>query len=453
MLRRTILGMLATIAVSATAGAQEPVYGLAPLESSSYPAPAASADPVDALPTAAPYASSESTAPSVIAPQTASPSANFASYSKSQAPFGSVPYGGAPYGDYAQGGYVGSGYVGSGYVDGGYAGGGYPGGDCSTCMDCGCCDPCCGCGPIWRVRSSSVYMARETTDDTQLVLQDVAYNAMGNLVNANTLLNATDFEMGWETGFDISLMQGDGYGGEVEARALFLNDFSDRITGTGNNVEINNRILFLGFQPAITLNPRTNPVNVSADYLSEFRTMELNYREAFTPWWIVMIGFRYANLDEELRIRTADSAAVPLVSNTAYLTDNDMYGFQIGTEMILASNPVGWDLITTLKGGVYYNRVDLRVNSFGNGFVNGQGSFVTGETAWLGEASLQARRHFSQMGTLFLGYSMLSVDGVSLATEQTTTIVNPLQGPRLQGFSNRGTLFYHGLNIGVEIRW
>ena len=289
-------------------------------------------------------------------------------------------------------------------------------------------------------------MSRETNDDTVLAFED-AFTA-----DVAALLSAANFEFDWETGFDVSLMRGDGYGGEVELRALFLSDFNASQAAVGNGaVELNNRNPGLGVLLSAT---RTPPVNVTADYHSEFRTVELNYREAFTPWWTCMVGFRYGDLNDNLTIRTADSSMPdPLNSDTRYFVDNDMFGFQAGTEYILASNPAGWDILTTLKGGIYYNRVDLRVESFGNGFTNGRGSFVTGETAWLGEAGLQARRHMSCNATLTLGYSIMSIDGVSLAPEQMTTVVNPLDGPNLQVSSNRSTMFLHGANIGVEYRW
>ena len=447
MLRRISFGLLALFALSATLSAQEPVYGLTPPESVSSPSFVPSDDPVDAL-TSPPASMGATSMASAALPLEASAPAEFASFS-----------GGLSHGGYADVGPASQMYFQSENPGDVYHGDMGYGSGCSTCGGCKSCGMCggycgqCSCCPtIWRVRSSSVYMGRETTDDTQLVFSDVAF-AGGLLTNSNTLINAADFDLGWEAGFDISLMQGDGYGGEVEGRVLYLNDFNDREVATGNDVELNNLILFNGFEPVDTLNPRTDPVNISADYLSEFRTVELNYLEFFTPWWIVMVGFRYGNLDEELIIRTADSAAVPLVSRTEYNVDNDMFGFQIGTEYILASNPTGWDIITTLKGGVYYNRVDLRVSSGGDGFTNGQGSDVRGETAWLGEATLQARYHVTCNGTFTFGYSLLSVDGVSLATEQMTTVLNPLSGPDLQVRSNRGTALYHGLNAGVEIRW
>lgn len=408
MFRRTSLVLLAILLLTASLNAQEPVFGLSPEE---FPADAVAMpmdDPADALPPA-----------------------------NLEAELASFSGGGVAHGGYAEGDYFGD----------------ISQGGCSSCGDCsGGCDCYCGCPPsMWRIRSSAVYMSRESSDDTLLVGRNVF------TANFRPLLNAADFSFDWQTGFDISLMQGDGHGGEVELRALYLTDFDDRISGTGNDVEL----IFANLTPPPggngfgSIAPRTDPVTVTADYHSEFRTIEMNYRESFTPWWTCMIGFRYANLDDELTINTVDSSVAPgpQTSSHQFFVDNDMFGFQAGTEMILASNPIGWDLITTLKGGVYYNRVDLRVLSVGDGFTNGQLSFVTGETAWLGEATLQARRHLSCNGTLTLGYSIMSIDGVSLATQQMSTVNSLLQGPNLTGSSNRGTLFYHGANVGIEIRW
>ena len=403
MFRHTTYALLATLLLTAGLHAQEPVFGLDAQDTALLPGE----DPSQAL------------MPSY--------DANFASMS-------------------------GGGITHGGYVDNQYYGDTSYGG-CSSCGDyCGGCDCYCGCPPtMWRVRSSTVYMSRESSDDSMMVLERTFTNQV------STLLNAADFSFEWETGFDISLMQGDGYGGEVELRALYLNDMDDRLTATGNgNVE-----LFTGDLSAANsfsmISPRTAPVDVTADYHSEFRTLELNYREAFTPWWTVMVGFRYGNLDDELDIRTRDAGA--LTSRHSFYVDNDMYGFQAGTEYIVASNPSGWDVITSLKGGVYYNRVDLRVRSTGNGFPTGDLSFVTGETAWLGEANLQVRRHFSCNGTFTLGYSVLSIDGVSAAPEQISTVNGLLEGNSiiagtgLRGSSNRSTLFYHDVNAGIEIRW
>jgi len=439
MLRRTQYALLALIALNAAAHAQDPVYGLSPAKSEATAdttsadaaaldaaAPDAPAPPAEALPRPGELVPALEETPAI-------PAAFSGGYGPQQ-DFG--PAFGASHGN-------------------AYAG------DCSSCGDC--CDMCsdCFCGgcppTMWRVRSRGVYMDRETTDDTQIVLQNVAF-AGGMLADSDTLIGGNQFDFEWETGFDVSLLRGDGYGGEYEIRFLFLNEQDDTVRGTGNNVELNNRILFKGIDPAVTgfpatLNPRTDPVNVTAHYESEFRTVELSYREPFTPWWAMMIGFRYGDLNEALNVRTADSAADPLRSTTIYLTDNDMYGLQLGTEVIIASNPYGWELRGTAKAGVYYNRVDLAVFSLGDGFATGKGNNITGETGWLGEFGLQARYNFSCSGAFTFGYQLISIDGVALATEQPTTVLNPLQGPDLDMSSNRGTVFYHGANAGVELRW
>ena len=128
MFRHTTYGLLAVLLLTASLHAQEPVFGLS--EYDSYD------DPADAL------------APSFT-------EAEFTSFS-------------------------GGGLTHGGYADNHYYDHGAPGGCASCdsgygCSSCGDCSACCGCGcspTIWRLRSSSVYMSRESSDDTLMAIDN-----------------------------------------------------------------------------------------------------------------------------------------------------------------------------------------------------------------------------------------------------------------------------------------
>ena len=451
MIRQFNLALLALIALSVSTQAQDPVYALLPHESE--------------LTDAVVGAEVVLEVPAELAEETTLDAATLTSHVDAHigpGPYaGDISYHGVGTGCSACGGVGcslcnGGGAIGGGCASCGGAGCLSCGGGCSGCVQqgggCmgGCCMSCCN---EWRVRSRSMIIARETNDDTTIVFENVAF-AGGALVAGNALIEGGNFNMGSAAGFDISLAQGDGYGGEIEARLFHLNELRDVVRGTGDDVEINNLILANGAQPIVALtNTRTNPVNVFAQYDSEFDTMELNYREPFCPWWVVTVGFRYVSLEEALEIRTRDASVPTLRSQTRYFVDNDMYGLQIGSDVILASNPMGLELRGTARLGIYYNDVKSQVISSGNLLVNGGGANRQGETGWLGEFGLEALYHYNCNTSFVFGYHLISIDGVALATEQVTSVVNPLQGPILDVGVNRGTAFYHGASLGIELRW
>lgn len=177
-------------------------------------------------------------------------------------------------------------------------------------------------------------------------------------------------------------------------------------------------------------------------YTSEFHGVELNRRRVLSDRFTGIYGIRFIELREEFTVNGAGGRFFSL-------TDNDLYGFQVGGEIRLFD----WGrtkFVSTIKGGVYYDNADITAEAI-NPATNGLLKFVDDEDelAFVGEVMIGALVPMGPQANLRAGYQMFYLDGIGLGPNQSATY-SLFSG---QGSMDQTDLWYHGAYIGVELFW
>lgn len=158
-------------------------------------------------------------------------------------------------------------------------------------------------------------------------------------------------------------------------------------------------------------------------------------------------GFRYAGLNEHFSPTAANA------SGDAFHADNHLFGLQLGLESDLWTSRQPLSIRSIAKAGVYYNDVDLYAQTHAPGLILSSATRDTGSAAFLGEFGLQAEYELSYSCSLQLGYRLILLDGVSLASDLVPNVGGfaPSVTPPIG--SDKSTLLMHGLQVGAERRF
>jgi hypothetical protein len=329
------------------------------------------------------------------------------------------------------------------WVDGEYFGDG----DYVDCTDC---------GPRWAASGGWVAMKRVATE-TGLV----AFNANPAGIGFVETINARDFDYQYASGVEAAILFNIDSCNAVEFRYLAFDDsMADlrRVVTAGGGGALPNGFGG-GFLPGIPsvavltgpLTPFQRPASavVFAEARSDMNSGEINVRNEVCCGRVTLIGgFRYINLNEKLTIIGAGGLGQQFV----WKTDNDMFGFQAGTEIALApvNEKFGFDAI--LKGGVYYN--DATSDVFDSGVVGvGPRQLASGddEVSFAGEAGIYATWRFSRSWSLRSGYQAFWLHSVAAAQDQvfSTGRLNGALLPLTHDTDTNSNVIYHGVSVTV----
>ena len=318
--------------------------------------------------------------------------------------------------------------------------------------------------PLYYNMNPSIYAEIEAV----FLTRTAGYPDRTLLINADTqesLVSSSDLGFGFSPGvralFGFRLWEGRsvefGYLGLTDSRA------STDFVQPNQNVDVT-----LPGSLGIASNVFHSDVRAHIDYLSRLQGAEVNFPffsssacssacsdgcpdcgPATSLDWFV--GFRYISLREDLRISGART--VGTLDETGYYdtsSRNDLFGAQLGGRIRRFRGKLGWEV--TGKAGVFGNSagqeqvfVDypnflLRPTTGDNG----------GNAAFVGELDLTGIYQLNRTWGLRLGYSLLWICGVALATNQTDFTFNSTSGAAL---NTGGGLLLHGVNVGLEARW
>lgn len=365
----------------------------------------------------------------------------------------------------------------SGMPDGAWANGGGPMMGGAPCYDCGDCGyGCGGCArplvtpPFWEAHVSTVIMHRELLSETTLVTQD--FGNVNNTPPARPILRSADYNTEWEVGGDISLMLNDFWGGMVELRTMWFDDFSDVIRKSGDDLAINTATRVNPNPPPLIipnniLNPPipptvvgfNDPQNLASLYASEFASVELNYKERISHRVTVVAGLRYINLAERLDIDIEGNGLPEQELFMTWLSNNDCFGAQLGLEFQMftfCDSP--WEIRGKALFAGFYNDSRGNFSFVTRGLTPdqaGQGNDrgPSGDGVFLGEFGVKALYHWNPHVSLHVGYDLLYLDGVVLASELPSTTAQFANLERVPMILNSGTVIFHGAVLGVDFRY
>ena len=304
---------------------------------------------------------------------------------------------------------------------------------CGGCLDGGCL----GCGPLsgkdWHDPFDLPFGVHPPAILGTATFELVALERSGAdsqdilFAGVNPVANATDLNFIPELGFRLDLVLPSDCGC----------DFNINVFGSGHDYAG----LFRN-DPGITFRwfgaaPAVPAPAYTVEYISDLKSLELNIQTREWPRFSPMVGFRVLRLEEDFNILTA--------ANTGFFTNviNDLYGFQIGGQMLL------WQrnrlrLETKFKTGVYYNNMGLRATASNNELLRN-----SSHAAFVGEANLTLVYQFAPRLAFKAGYQGLWLGGVGLAPDQSD---DGSFATDLVAFDS-GKVSYQGGLLGFELTW
>ncbi len=340
------------------------------------------------------------------------------------------------------------------------------------CLD-GCCRPTWNCGrPFSGDPCSSVYgqvqalfLVRDSGFSNQAIVVD-AFPGPATTFLSTSALDSSIFTPGVQATFGMPL--GCGRAVEFEYFGLFPQDGSaavaDPVGGlvfpgdTGGNV-------FL------------NMTGVQTDYSSWINGFAVNFpcccgcceeccdgsgccqvgdgsgnRVVGTQSLTWFAGFRYFNIGEKLNI-AADGVVPGEQGNYNVRTTNNLYGAQLGARIRRTRGRFGWD--ATGQAGIFGN--DAQQSQFVQDFPAGPGSVLRNVStsrdgvAFVGQGNLSGLYALTNVWNLRAGYNVIWIAGLALAPDQLDyNFATAGSGTRV---NNDGSMFLHGVNVGLEARW
>ncbi len=299
----------------------------------------------------------------------------------------------------------------------------------SDCDDCNCPDlTCCECPcPVWSVTAGALFLSRDNPDN------DVLYQ------DGSQAIYGSDFDLGWETGFQIELARRNiNCGDDIVARLFIVDGWSADVAANfpGN--------LDSRFAPVVGI---AGPRELASHLTSEVTSFELDYycQSSWSPAVKWLVGIRTLELDENLDTGLVfPGGGLPTVCHTVGV-QNRLYGVQVGGEVRLLDVSR-----LTLKGilttGLYGNSAKHRSALWEDLAVTDYVSDRHGVVSFVGETGLAGQYQLTDCLALRADYRVLWVTGVALANEQVP-VSNFNAGT---GIDTDGSVFYHGVFVGLD---
>ncbi|MCA9157479.1 MAG: BBP7 family outer membrane beta-barrel protein [Planctomycetales bacterium] len=282
--------------------------------------------------------------------------------------------------------------------------------------------------PLWAATADALFLDRNAPSSSVLAF---------NTIDPTENLNASNFNLGVHTGFDLSLQRNVGRDRTIELRYFGVDHWRSVQSAP---TTINQLLQLNAAVPVFTF----SGTSLDAGYSSALHNAEINGRRKFNENWTLIAGFRYAELNERLSASLVGSA-VPFNYDTA--VRNRLYGFQLGGQANLLSRNY-FSLDAFGKAGVFGNAA-AQDSTISTGIVtlpaNGRGS----RTAFIGEIGATGTLQLTEYLALRSGYRLLWLDGVAVASDQLAAS-NFANGT---GFSGSGDVFYHGAFTGLELNY
>ncbi len=281
----------------------------------------------------------------------------------------------------------------------------------------------------WFGQTGVVLLKRESNPDSTLVVS--------SLTGAEEM-NAKDFKFDTEAGLDVSI----GYWCDDEIQ-IFVRHFNVNDHGDGHYTN--------GIESHIATSPTIGEVapvatDISGYYQTALWSTELNLMHTSNSWLSCLVGFRWIELHEDLKIKTRSMNGTTYFKNN---TRNHLYGLQIGGDGLLYSSDK-LSINGVLKGGLYgavgnthsyYRRGNLILTREGG----------DNDLAFVGEASINFAYQVNQLVSFQAGYQLLWLTGVALSGEQVP--VTSFNNNTAANFDNDATLFYHGAFVNCIVTY
>ena len=212
-----------------------------------------------------------------------------------------------------------------------------------------------------------------------------------------------------------------------------------------------------------------NDINeATVDTDSQIQSLELNYRRR-RGFATFLAGFRYVEWSSTMQINDSftsiPAGAAPFDGTDAFTTTtgNELYGGQLGCDLMLWNRGQRIRVNGVGKAGVFFNQAFQRSNvtttspSGSPAFlpINTTISQSIQQTSFFGEVGGNATVDLTDWLSWRVGYNLFWLSGVATPANQlSVATVNPGTGNvATNGINTSGSVLLHGVNTGVEARW
>ncbi len=199
----------------------------------------------------------------------------------------------------------------------------------------------------------------------------------------------------------------------------------------------------------------------TSDLSASISSFEINRWERWRPNVAFLHGFRMVQWGENLSLADHYDTTATGYSQDVFRNNclNNLYGYQIGTDIRLWDRGNGFRIDGIMKGGAYYN------NAVQNSWYTYQtvtpGVFETGNVraaggaaAFVGEVGLTGTIPITCNVSLRVGYLGLWLQGLAQPTNQLRGQTITPNGPPVLGSLNTiGGTVVQGVSLGLEGRW
>jgi hypothetical protein len=284
----------------------------------------------------------------------------------------------------------------------------------------------------WAVTVDTLILDRSVSGSQRLLTDPIP---------GTELFNASDLRFPTSAGPRISLQRQGVLDGELELVYFGIDGFSS--TASFPNSALPSGVAGLSIDDAIV-----TPVDSAFfQYESRLYNFELNYRKQVRERLTLLAGFRWVELEDRYIAAGIEDANKGLFTDTVR-GHNHLYGFQIGCDAKLWAPEKPFQINALAKAGIYGNAAGLN-NDYADTVHAYSASSSSGHVAFVGELGLMASYRFSERLAARAGYQLLWLDGVAVGPEQ-------ISGTDFISGSSAlkpGTAFFHGANVGLELRW
>ncbi|MCX7411524.1 MAG: hypothetical protein NTZ32_25895 [Planctomycetales bacterium] len=249
-----------------------------------------------------------------------------------------------------------------------------------------------------------------------------------------TPTNAHDFDPGFQSGPQGDLTWRNLNRSNVDLQGLFFH-----VSGfSGETVT-------LAASQLLTTPPINFPVmDVTNFFNSSMSSGELNLRREWSPWFTVIGGVRYFDLQEQLFHKICDTGMTERIR-----ASNHAYGFQSGAEAVFFRSCRlefgGWAKYAVLNNFVEQQTVTTLIPGVLPSFAD-SGSQI----AFLGDVGLSATLRITCWLSVRGGYQSMWFNGAATAAPQMLTS-NVVTG--VGSVAADSNLFFHGGFANFEINW
>ena len=206
--------------------------------------------------------------------------------------------------------------------------------------------------------------------------------------------------------------------------------------------------------------------DATVDTDSQIQSLELNFRQR-KGFATLLTGFRYVQWTSTMQINDNFEAAPPPAGAGSDVftttTGNELYGGQLGCDLMLWNRGQRIRVNGVGKAGVFFNQAFQRSNVTTSATVPPAGftpinttlSQSIQKTSFFGEIGGNATINLTNWLSWRIGYNVFWLSGVATPANQlSVATVDPGTGNvASNGINTSGSVLLHGVNTGVEARW